>query len=198
MNKNIQKYVAENISIISKILLFYVSGVILGIILFVFTDIKAEYIDIVKNILEQTKQENFESINVIANGLKNNLFFIGIIYSSIITIISPLIIMTIIVLKAIVTGIYVSTLFSIFGILKGLGVIILNVLLPLLLSLTGFIIISTNAINIFKDINLGNKIGIKEAIKQGYWFIISFSLISFSIVVEQLTSGLVISIYSKI
>ena len=198
MNKNIQKYVAENISIISKILLFYVSGVILGIILFVFTDIKAEYIDIVKNILEQTKQENFQSINVIANGLKNNLFFIGIIYSSIITIISPLIIMTIIVLKAIVTGIYVCTLFSIFGILKGLGVIILNVLLPLLLSLTGFIIISTNAINIFKDINLGNKIGIKEAIKQGYWFIISFSLISFSIVVEQLTSGLVISIYSKI
>lgn len=198
MNKNIQKYVAENISIISKILLFYVSGVILGIILFIFTDIKAEYIDIVKNILEQTKQENFESINVIANGLKNNLFFIGIIYSSIITIISPLIIMTIIVLKAIVTGIYVCTLFSIFGILKGLGVIILNVLLPLLLSLTGFIIISTNAINIFKDINLGNKIGIKEAIKQGYWFIISFSLISFSIVVEQLTSGLVISIYSKI
>ena len=198
MNKNIQKYVAENISIISKILLFYVSGVIIGIILFVFTDIKAEYIDIVKNILEQTKQENFESINVIANGLKNNLFFIGIIYSSIITIISPLIIITIIVLKAIVTGIYVCTLFSIFGILKGLGVIILNVLLPLLLSLTGFIIISTNAINIFKDINLGNKIGIKEAIKQGYWFIISFSLISFSIVVEQLTSGLVISIYSKI
>lgn len=198
MNKNIQKYVAENISIISKILLFYVSGVILGIILFIFTDIKAEYIDIVKNILEQTKQENFESINVIANGLKNNLFFIGIIYSSIITIISPLIIMTIIVLKAIVTGIYVCTLFSIFGILKGLGVIILNVLLPLLLSLTGFIIISTNTINIFKDINLGNKIGIKEAIKQGYWFIISFSLISFSIVVEQLTSGLVISIYSKI
>lgn len=198
MNKNIQKYVAENISIISKILLFYVSGVILGIILFIFTDIKAEYIDIVKNILEQTKQENFQSINVIANGLKNNLFFIGIIYSSIITIISPLIIMTIIVLKAIVTGIYVCTLFSIFGILKGLGVIILNVLLPLLLSLTGFIIISTNAINIFKDINLGNKIGIKENIKQGYWFIISFSLISFSIVVEQLTSGLVISIYSKI
>lgn len=198
MNKNIQKYVAENISIISKILLFYVSGVILGIILFVFTDIKAEYIDIVKNILEQTKQENFQSINVIANGLKNNLFFIGIIYLSIITIISPLIIMTIIVLKAIVTGIYVCTLFSIFGILKGLGVIILNVLLPLILSLTGFIIISTNAINIFKDINLGNKIGIKETIKQGYWFIISFSLISFSIVVEQLTSGLVISIYSKI
>lgn len=198
MNKSIQKYVAENISIISKILLFYVSGVILGIILFVFTDIKAEYIDIVKNILEQTKQENFQSINVIANGLKNNLFFIGIIYSSIITIISPLIIMTIIVLKAIVTGIYVCTLFSIFGILKGLGVIILNVLLPLILSLTGFIIISTNAINIFKDINLGNKIGIKETIKQGYWFIISFSLISFSIVVEQLTSGLVISIYSKI
>ena len=198
MNKSIQKYVSENIAIISKILLFYVSGVILGIILFIFTDIKAEYIDIVKNILEQTKQENFQSINVIANGLKNNLFFIGIIYSSIITIISPLIIMTIIVLKAIVTGIYVCTLFSIFGILKGLGVIILNVLLPLLLSLTGFIIISTNAINIFKDINLGNKIGIKETIKQGYWFIISFSLISFSIVVEQLTSGLVISIYSKI
>ena len=198
MNKSIQKYVSENIAIISKIILVYVIGIIIGVALYVFTDIKNEYIDIVKNILEQTKQENFESINVIANGLKNNLFFIGLIYSSIITIISPLIICAIVALKAIVTGIYICTLFSIFGFLKGIAVITLNVILPLLLSFIGFTIICTNAINIFKDINLGNKIGIKETIKQGYWFIISFSLISFSIVVEQLTSGLVISIYSKI
>lgn len=198
MNKSIQKYVSENIAIISKIILVYVIGIIIGVALYVFTDIKNEYIDIVKNILEQTKLENFESINVIANGLKNNLFFIGLIYSSIITIISPLIICAIVALKAIVTGIYICTLFSIFGFLKGIAVITLNVILPLLLSFIGFTIICTNAINIFKDINLGNKIGIKETIKQGYWFIISFSLISFSIVVEQLTSGLVISIYSKI
>lgn len=198
MNKSIQKYVIENISVISKILFIYAIGIAIGCTLFIFTDIKNEYINIVKNILEQTKQENFESINVIANGLKNNLFFIGIIYSSIITIISPLIIFAIIVLKAIVTGIYICTLFSIFGFLKGIGVVIINVILPLILSLTGFVIISTNAINIFKNINLGNKFTIKELIKQGYWFIISFSLISFSIVIEQLTSGAVISIYTKI
>lgn len=198
MNKSIQKYVSENIAIISKIILVYVIGITIGIALYVFTDIKNEYIDIVKNILEQTKLENFESINVIANGLKNNLFFIGLIYLSIITIISPLIICAIVALKAIVTGIYICTLFSIFGFLKGIAVITLNVILPLLLSFIGFTIICTNAINIFKDINLGNNFSIKEAIKQGYWLVISFSLISFSIVIEQLTSGLVISIYSKI
>lgn len=198
MNKSVQKYVMENISIISKILLIYAIGIVVGVALFIFTDIKTEYIDIVKNILEQTKQENFESINVIANGLKNNLFFIGLIYSSIITIISPLIICAIMIVKAIVTGIYVCTLFSIFGFLNGLGVITLNVLLPLILSLIGFVIICTNAISVFKQMNLGNKIGIKELIKQFYWFIISFSLISFSIVIEQLTSGVVINIYSKI
>ena len=198
MNKSVQKYVIENISIISKILLIYAIGIAIGAALFIFTDIKTDYIDIVKNILEQTKQENFESINVIANGLKNNLFFIGLIYSSIITIISPLIICAIMIIKAIVTGIYICTIFCIFGFLKGLGVVTLNVLFPLLLSLMGFVIICTNAINLFKDINTGEKIGVKELLKQLYWFVISFSLISFSIVIEQLTSGVVINIYSKI
>ncbi|MBO5477111.1 MAG: hypothetical protein J6A15_05100 [Clostridia bacterium] len=198
MNKSVQKYLSENIAIISKILLVYTLGVIIGIVLFIFTDIKGEYIDIVRNILEQTKQENFESINVIANGLKNNLFFIGLIYSSIITIISPLIICAIMIIKAIVTGIYLCTIFSIFGILKGIGAVAVNVILPLILSLIGYVIICTNAINLFSDINSGNKITLKDVIKQLYWLVISFSLISFSLVIEQLTSSLVISMFSNI
>ena len=198
MNKSVQKYLSENIAIISKILLVYTLGVIIGIVLFIFTDIKGEYIDIVRNILEQTKQENFESINVIANGLKNNLFFIGLIYSSIITIISPLIICAIMIIKAIVTGIYLCTIFSIFGILKGIGAVAVNVILPLILSLIGYVIICTNAINLFSYINSGNKITLKDVIKQLYWLVISFSLISFSLVIEQLTSSLVISMFSNI
>lgn len=198
MNKNVQKYIVENLSVISKILAVYALGVLIGIALFVFTYIKTEYTQIVRNIFEQTKQENFESINIIANGLKNNLFFIGLLYSSIITIISPLIICAVMMLKAIVTGIYFCTIFSIFGIIKGVGVAVLNIILPLLLSLSGYIIICTNIITIFKEHNCGNKLTLKDVVKQLYWLIISFSLISFSLVVEQLTTGLVINIYSKI
>lgn len=198
MNKSVQKYIAENLSTILKILSIYVIGVIIGIILFVFTDIKTEYVDIVKNIFEQTKQENFEGINVIANGIKNNFFFIGILYLSMLTIISPIILSAVILLKAIVTGIYSCTIFCIFGMIKGILVFLLNVVLPVILALMGYVVICTNIICIFNSINTGEKIPLKEVLKQIYWLVISVSLIVFSSVIEQLTTGVVFNLYMNI
>lgn len=198
MNKNIQKYIRENILIISKIALVYLIGVVIGIMLFAFTDIKQDYVEIVKNVYESSKLENFQGINIITNGIRNNIMYIVFLYFSLITIIAPLIICFLVCLKAIVTGIYVCTIFSIFGFLKGLAVCTLSIIIPLFFSLIGYIIICNNIILVFKSISQQEKTDIKNVIKHIYYLVIAVSLISFSIVIEQLMTSACISIYTRI
>ena len=198
MSNSIQKYIRENMSIILKILVIYLIGIAIGILLFVFSDIKKEYVDIVSGVFEGVKSEDFEGINIIANGIKNNIVYIGILYFSLITIIAPLIICLFVILKAIVTGIYICTLYSVFGIFNGILVSIVSVIIPTFFSLIGYVIICTNIINLFKLISQGEKADIKQLLKHFYFLLISVSLISFSIVLEQLMTGISLKIYTNI
>ena len=198
MSNSIQKYIRENISTILKILFIYFIGVAVGIIIFVFTDIKTEYINIVSGVFEGVKSDNFEGINIIANGIKNNIVYIGILYFSLITIIAPLIICFFVFLKAIVTGIYLCTLYSVFGVFNGILVSLISVIIPNIFSLIGYIIICTNVINLFKLISQGEKVDIRQIIVHIYYLLISISLISFSIVLEQLMTGVSLKIYTNI
>ncbi len=198
MSNSIQKYIRENISTILKILFIYFIGVAVGIIIFIFTDIKTEYINIVSGVFEGVKSDNFEGINVIANGIKNNIIYIGILYFSLITIIAPLIICFFVFLKAIVTGIYLCTLYSVFGVFNGILVSLISVIIPNIFSLIGYIIICTNVINLFKLIFQGEKADIRQIIVHIYYLLISISLISFSIVLEQLMTGVSLKIYTNI
>ena len=184
-------------SIILKILVIYLIGIAIGILLFVFTDIKKEYVDIVSGVFEGVKSEDFEGINI-ENGIKNNIVYIGILYFSLITIIAPLIICLFVILKAIVTGIYICTLYSVFGIFNGILVSIVSVIIPTFFSLVGYVIICTNIINLFKLISQGEKADIKQLLKHFYFLLISVSLISFSIVLEQLMTGISLKIYTNI
>ena len=198
MSNSIQKYIRENISIILKILSIYLIGILIGVSLFVFTDIKDEYVNIVNGVFEGATLENFEGINIITNGIKNNIIYIGILYFSLITIIAPLIICFFVILKAIVTGIYICTLYSVFGIFNGILVSIVSVIIPNIFSLIGYIIICTNIINLFKLISQGEKADIRQIIVHIYYLLISISLISFSIVLEQLMTGVSLKIYTNI
>lgn len=198
MSNSIQKYIRENISTILKILFIYFIGVAVGIIIFIFTDIKKEYVDIVSGVFEGVKSDNFEGINVIANGIKNNIIYIGILYFSLITIIAPLIICFFVFLKAIVTGIYLCTLYSVFGVFNGILVSLISVIIPNIFSLIGYVIICTNIINLFKLISQGEKADIRQIIVHIYYLLISISLISFSIVLEQLMTGVSLKIYTNI
>ncbi len=193
MNKSIQKYFLDNISTITKFLVVYLVGMVLGIVIFNLTGVKQEYVQIIKDILEPVKQDNFEGINIIANGLKNNAIFILMLYSSLLTIIAPIILTVFLIIKAVATGIYMCTLFSIFGVFKGVLVVSSAVVLPFLICTLGYIIICTSIINLAAKIR--EKIDFREIVKQGYWLLISFSLISFSIVIEQLMSEVMFNIY---
>ena len=68
MNESIQKYILENLHTILKLLIIYLVGIVIGIILFNLSNIKTDYVDIVKNVFDSVNQENFKSVNEIING----------------------------------------------------------------------------------------------------------------------------------
>ena len=195
MNKSIQKYIVENIHTILKLLIIYFIGIAIGIILFNLSGIKTDYVDIVRNVFDSVNEENFKSINVILNGLKNNALFIGLLYLSLITLIAPIVVCVLLMLKAIITGIYICCLFSVLGIGNGLIAVFLSVILPLLFTLSAYIFISTNIINLYISFTSDGKIEIKDILKNIYWLIISFSLISLSVVLEQVMTGIIFNLY---
>lgn len=195
MNKSIQKYIVENLHTILKLLIIYAIGIAIGIILFNLSGIKTDYVDIVRNVFDSVNEENFKSINVILNGLKNNALFIGLLYLSLITLIAPIVVCVLLMLKAIITGIYICCLFSVLGIGNGLIAVFLSVILPLLFTLSAYIFISTNIINLYISFTSDGKIEIKDILKNIYWLIISFSLISLSVVLEQVMTGIIFNLY---
>lgn len=195
MNKSIQKYIVENIHTILKLLIIYAIGIAIGIILFNLSGIKTDYVDIVRNVFDSVNQENFKSINVILNGIKNNALFIGLLYLSLITLIAPIAVCVLLMLKAIITGIYICCLFSVLGIGNGLIAVFLSVILPLIFTLSAYIFISNNIINIYIYFTSDGKIEFKDIVKNIYWLIISFSLISFSLVLEQAMTGIIFNLY---
>ena len=197
MNKSIQKYILENLHTILKLLIIYLVGIVIGIILFNLSNIKTDYVDIVKNVFDSVNQENFKSVNVILNGLKNNVLFIGLLYLSLITLIAPIAVCVLLMLKAIITGIYICCLFSVFGVGSGLIAVFLSVILPLIFTLSAYIFISNNIINIYISFTSDGKIEFKDIVKNIYWLIISFSLISFSLVLEQVMTGIIFN-YTKV
>ena len=195
MNKSIQKYIVENLHTILKLLIIYAIGIVIGIILFNLSGIKTDYVDIVRNVFDSVNEENFKSINVILNGIKNNALFIGLLYLSLITLIAPIAVCVLLMLKAIITGIYICCLFSVLGIGNGLIAVFLSVILPLLFTLSAYIFISTNIINLYISFTSDGKIEIKDILKNIYWLIISFSLISLSVVLEQVMTGIIFNLY---
>ena len=148
----------------------------------------------IRETLDIAKVNNFESINIFKNGIISNLILFTIIYISAITLIAPICIFAISVIKGFSIGIYISTIFAVFGFAKGLLVVFLIVILPNLIYLPSYIFLVNNAIKFHYDM-FESESKISIVMKEVYKIIISFSLIIFSILIEQLASFAVINIY---
>lgn len=170
-------------------------GVLIGVVLFCFTDVNKEYTTIVADVLDNAKLAKFEGINIISNGIRNNGLYILLLYLSSITFVAPLIIGLMVLLKAIVTGIYACTLFSIFGFFKGIAAVFVSVIIPVTFSLCGYICICINVLSMFKALFSSQNIKAGNVIKHVYFLVIAISLISFSIVVEQLMTKVTLGLY---
>ena len=196
MKNYLLKYLSENYKIIKILLICFIVGLGFGIFTFqiVNNDIKNELMSSIRATLDISKSSDFESINIIKNGVNSNLFITTIIYVSSITLIAPIVICILNILKGFSIGIYIPTLIGTLGIGKGMLSILLIVILPNIIYLPTYIYMSVNSINFhYMIFESNNKLSL--FIKESYKIIIALSLMMFSVLIEQMASFGVISIY---
>lgn len=202
MKERIIEYINNNLKSIIILSLCIACGLVIGIFTYnvLGKNISSQILDAMKNTLEHTKDVNFQGINIIKNGITSNLLLCILIYFAAITLIAPMMICILNFVKGFAIGIYMPTLFAIFGFKYGIVVTVLITIIPNIVYLPAYVYISINAINlhyIFLDTDKSsNKMG--SIIGYVYKFIIGFSVICLSVVVEQFLSSAVISIYGSL
>ncbi len=200
MKEYLLNYIKTNFRTIKTLLICLIIGVVAGIVIYQLIDenIKSELINNVNSTLSIAKGEGFEGINVLKNGILSNILMSIIIYISSITLISPVCICVLNVIKGLSVGIYISTIFAVFGIGSGILATILIIVLPNLIYIPAHIYMCTNSINFhYLIIDKSSKESfLKEMIKESYRFIIAFSLMILSVLIEQFSAFGIITLYA--
>lgn len=199
MLEYIKEYVKDNFKSIIVLLSCIIIGIVVGIFVFCFMNdgTKNELIKTLNETLSYSKNENFQGINVIKNGMISNFILVIILYFAAITLIAPGLVCIINAFKGFAIGLYIPTLFQVFGFGNGILVLLLLVIIPNIVYIPAFIYLSINSLNFHSHITMltgsGNKI--RVIIKEIYKLILGFSIISLSVIMEQLLSLGVIHIY---
>lgn len=199
MKDKIIEYINRNIKSIAIITLFIVLGIVIGIFLYQFVSsaIRNDLIQTMKNTLELTKNENFQGINIIKNGMLSNMLLVMVIYLLSLTLLSPYLISLISFLKGLSIGIYIPTLFNIFGMSKGILAMFLLIIIPNLVYIPSYIFLSTNSIKFHYSL-ISEESKIMVFIKEIIRIILGFSIMFLGVIIEQFASGFVINLYGSI
>jgi len=201
LKKLINEYVYQNKKIVVGLFVCILIGVVCGLTIYLLSN------NTVKNKLSNQMTESIKlsdngeyiKTEIIYNGIRNNVVYILIMFALSIMLYGSLLIYFLYILKGVSIGIYVATLFSIFGFWWGLLVILLLVILVNVVYLPAISFVGVTLINYNLDImeyrNESRKVinFSKVIFNVGMGLLVIFS----SIIVEQLMSNIVIKI-SKI
>lgn len=199
MKKYFKEYISQNFKVLTILFICLIIGIVMGVAIYHILDdgVKTELINTMKSTLDLTKQENFQGINIIKNGMISNIILTLIIYLISLTLISPYLISILSITKGFAIGIYIPTLFQIFNFGNGIIAMILLIIIPNLVYIPSYVYMCTNSINFnYNLINGENKMSliIKEIIK----IVVGFSIMFLGVILEQFTSLGVISLYKKL
>ena len=197
MLEYINRYIEENLKNIVALLSFILIGIIFGLIFYQFlpSGTKEELVNTLRTTLDLSKNENFENVNVIKNGVISNSILVLVIYIATLTLIAPAVISTTCVFKGFSIGLYIPTLFQVFGFGNGILSLILLVILPYIIYIPAFVFLAVNSINFHFNLVNSNINRFKLVISEVYKLILGISIIVLSVIVEQLLSFFVIKIY---
>ena len=201
LKKWLKKYIEINRKDILIIVGLLLVGVIIGIGTYIFAsnEVKELAVTSVRNVFDISKSETYIKTNIIVNGIKSNFILIFIIAILSVTLFGKWIIYGIMILKGAALSIYTLLLFNIFGPLWGIIATLLLVILVNILYLPSliYLVISFLEINvdIFKvRIDGSNIVVIYKLLSVIF---LSFAIMFSSIIVEQVSSNIVLNIYNK-
>lgn len=196
------EYIQINKSEIVAVLIYLIIGILIGLGIYAFLsgDIKEMLVAEAKEVFDISKSSSYVKTDVLKNGIKANVLLVVIMAMFAVMLFGRLGIYLIVLLKGMALGIYTILLFNIFGPLWGIVTMLLLVILVNVLYLPAFIylVISFLGIN-FNIFKTGvRSLNLVEMYRLLVPTIISFSIIFSSIVVEQIASGIVLNIYTKL
>lgn len=201
LKKYILNLLEENKKSIKVFVFCILIGLATGIVTYNFltADNKHELVNSVKSTLDICKNENFEKVSIIQNGIKSNFLTILLFVAVSTTIVAPLIFCVIYFLKGFAIGIYVSVIFSIFGFWNGtLSNFLINII-PNLIFIPVYILIGLKAIDFHYYIISDNKVlqKLKNTIGLLYSYVVFLPFIFLSLVLEQIMFSVVLGMYMK-
>ena len=198
LRKLISEYVYQNKKIVVGLFACIIIGVVSGLAIYLLSnnDIKDKLSNQMLDAIKLSDNGEYIKTEIIYNGIRNNVVYILIMFALSIMLYGSLLIYFLYILKGISIGIYVATLFSIFGFWWGLLVILLLVVLVNVVYLPAIAFIGVTLINYNLDIMEYRNESKKVINFSKVIFNVSMGLLVIfsSIIVEQLMSNIVIKI----
>ena len=126
----------------------------------------------------------------------SNIILIAIIYFSSITLIAFGIVSGVNLFKGFAIGLYIPTLFQVFGFGNGILALFLLVIVPNIIYIPAFVYISVNSLKLnYNILDKSNNKNISLIFKECGKLIMGFSVIALSVIIEQFLCLGVINIY---
>ena len=202
LKKWIKQYINTNKQEILKLVSLILIGVIIGIGIYIFTgaEVKDLATSSVKKVLEISKSESYVKTNIIANGVRTNLLLIVLIALLSVTLFGKWIIYGLVVLKGLALSLYSILLFKVFGFWWGIIAILILVIFVNIIYIPALIYIVICFLEVHFNILKIKTISLQivNIYKIMFVVIITFLLMFSSIIVEQIGSSVVLSIYKQI
>lgn len=201
LKKLLREYIAENRKVVTLLFVCIITGILAGIVIYSVSgkEVKDILTSQMTEAIKVTDNGEFIKTEVIYNGVKNNIAYIFVMFVFSIMLYGTVFIYLLYIVKGLSIGIYVGTIFGIFGFFWGalvvlLMVVLINVVYLPALSFIGVTMINYN-LNLMeykREVRKVNTLS-KVIVKTLFGLMIIFS----SIIIEQLMSNIVIKIVSN-
>lgn len=198
LKKLLEEYIYQNKKIVLGLFCCIVLGIVAGIVIYILSSatIKENLSTQMLESISLSDNGEYIKTDIIYSGIHNNVIYILIMFTFSIMLYGSLFIYLLYILKGLTIGIYISTMFSVFGFWWGLIVILLLVVLVNVVYLPGIMVVGITLINYNLNVmeyrsELGRVVNFSKVILSScFGLLIIFS----SIIVEQLMSNIVIKI----
>jgi hypothetical protein len=198
LKKLLEEYIYQNKKIVLGLFCCIVLGIVAGIVIYILSSatIKENLSTQMLESISLSDNGEYIKTDIIYSGIRNNVIYILIMFTFSIMLYGSLFIYLLYILKGLTIGIYISTMFSVFGFWWGLIVILLLVVLVNVVYLPGIMVVGITFINYNLNVmeyrsESGRVVNFSKVILSScFGLLIIFS----SIIVEQLMSNIVIKI----
>ena len=189
LKKKIKKYIISNLKSITSFVFIYLIGIVIGFFIYSFMNenIKLELIEQTQKVFEIVKNEKNVTIDILKNGIKNNLIFAIIITFTVFCYFCNFLIYSFLFLKGISFSIYTCLIFGNLGISSGILALIFIIMLPNVLQLIAYVFLGNEVHSL--NLNLleeKERINCRFLLKLLLNFILTIPFCIFSVFVEQI------------